>query len=431
MLWNDDAWFLKVHKDAKAAENAGDTHDAERFYRSLYEKAMEEGERETIHAARLAWIHFLIFACRYDEARLETERFLPELPEGEQSMCQLRMYSASIAYYKNSYEEVVNITQRLLSAPECSIKIKVEAFNTLALAKRHMGMLEQALEHFHEALLMVRRHKLLDDGHYDGNIALVYEDQHRYSEALAAYQVALEKAKKAGDEEMVVFALTGVGEIKRQFGLFTEAKEVFDQAVAKAESMDNKLMAQNLHVLMADLEREQGNLVAAFDHATASIILLQEEDIPESEAEARLISGWILLDRARTNDAASALNHSRRIAEIYTELGLDFGLAAALTLQAAALLALGEADKASKAALQAIKLAEGEGGEGGDEDELTYYTAFRALTAQDKPDEAADMLRRAAQMVQNKAANVPFEARKDFMARPRNKEILAALAKFS
>ncbi len=423
MLWDDDKWFKENRGKAREAENAGDTAGAERLYRSLYEKAMEAGEEESVHEARLEWMHFLVFACRFQEARLEGERFLSDLG-GRYPLvrARLNLHLASAAYYLNQYDEVITIAQRNLSEDHGTYpaRLRVEIYNQLGLAERHLGMYEGAIEHFHEALLLTRTQKLEDDGTYDGNLALVYEDQGRLLEALESYEVALTKARKAHSEEMTVFALTGLGAARYQIGEFPEARAALEEALQRSEAMDNSLMTQNIFVLLADLAREEGDLVEAMDNATAALFLAQEKHIPESEAEAHLAYGWILLERNAPGDTVEALEHATQALEIYPKLDLTFGFVSALTLKAAALRASGENDKAKAGIEKALNLSK----QTGIRDAKVFYIAGEVLDKAGLHENAVECFTRARLLVDEKSEALPSEARDIYLSRPDITKIL-------
>lgn len=422
MLWNDDAWFVETKKAARAAEHSGKSQEAEKLYRALYERAIESAETETIYQARISWLHFLIFACRYSEARLEAERFLAELPEGFPDVrAAVMVRLASVSYYTNDYETVINSVQRILSAEKCPPELEAEAHNLLALAERHMAAYDKATEHFTEALLIVKRNKMPDDGAYDGNLALVYEDQSRFGEALTSYQLALAKAKKAGSAEMTVFALTGIGAVYHHIGRFDESAKVLTDALNRSEAMGNTLMSQNLHGMLADLAREQGEVAAAVDHATAALFLAQDAGIVEMEGDTRIVYGWILLERGRKEDLPDALAHADKARKIYAGLGLDFGVALATILEASVLLARGDKENASTVALEAVKLAS----KSGENEEFIYHAASKVFEKLGFLKQVAKMRSRATGIVHAKADRLSAADRKTYLARPRIREILA------
>lgn len=423
MLWDDERWFKDTRSAAREAEDSGDAAKAERLYRSLYEKAMETGEAESVHEARLEWMHFLIFACRYHEAKLEGERFLADVGTGYPLVrARIAVHLASAVYYLNQYDEVIEIARRNLSEDQGDYpaRLRVEIYNQLALAERHLSQYEQATEHFHEAILLTRKENLEDDGTYDGNLALVYEDQGRILDALGSYQVALAKARKAKSEESVIFALTGLGAARHQMGQFGEARAALEEALHRAEAMGNSLMTQNLFVLLADLAREEGDLVEAMDNATAALFLAQEKHIPESEAEAHLVTGWILLARKSPGDYEQSLFHARRAEAIYKELDLTFGVVSAATLESAVLSASGEDKNAAVKIEKALELAE----QTGSRDEKLFYTAGEVLAKAESDERALEQFRRARMLVNQKAEEFPVEVRDEYLARPDVAKIL-------
>ncbi len=424
MLWSADPWFTATFREAQEAKLRGDAKRAEKLCRSLYEKALEAGEPETVKKARCEWISFLGYACRYEEAKLEAERFLEELKDPRDRLMRIEVeyFLANFLYYLNEYDYTIELAQTLLSTfeEEENPSLRARVYNMLALAERHIGLYEQAIEHFHEAVLILRMHDLSDDGGYDGNLALLYEDRGRYRDALESYQLCLAKANAARSEEMITFAVMGIGMVYHMLGRFTEASTFLNEAMVKAERMGNLILTQNIHVALAEFVLEKGDLVTAFDHATAALLMAQEADIPELEADARVVYGHTLLKRNNRGDTEEALAQARNAAKAYTQLGLGFGVSEALNLEAEALLALGSCEEAVKKALEAVEVGE----EYGEDLERIYTTAARALASRGNDAEARELEAKAREAVLGKAELLDPENRKVFLSRPANRAIL-------
>lgn len=424
MLWSADPWFTATFREAQEAKLRGDAKRAEKLCRTLYEKALEAGEPETVKKARCEWISFLGYACRYEEAKLEAERFLEELKDPRDRLLRIEVeyFLANFLYYLNEYDYAIELARTLLSSfeEEENPSLRARIFNMLALAERHIGLYEQAIEHFHEAVLILRMHNLPDDGGYDGNLALLYEDRGRYRDALESYQVCLAKANAARSEEMITFAVMGIGMVYHMLGRFPEASSFLNQAMLKAEKMGNLILTQNIHVALAEFVLEKGDLVAAFDHATAALLMAQEADIPELEADARIIYGHALLKRNNRGDTEEALVQAGNAAKAYTQLGLGFGVSEARNLEAEALLALGSREEAVTKALEAVEVGE----EYGEDLERIFYTGARALASAQRKDEAQELLEKARAVIFEKAQSLPEEDRQAFLARPAVKQIL-------
>jgi tetratricopeptide (TPR) repeat protein len=424
MLWSADPWFTATLREAQEAKLRGDAKRAEKLCRALYERALEAGEPGTVKKARCEWISFLGYACRYEEAKLESERFLAELKDPLDRLIRIEVeyFLANFLYYLNEYDYAIDLAQKALSSfdEKENPSLRARVFNMLALAERHIGLYEQAIEHFHEAVLILRMHNLSDDGGYDGNLALLYEDRGRYRDALESYQVCLVKAKAARSEEMITFAVMGIGTICQMLGRFKEASSFLSDALAKAENMENTLLTQNVHVALARFWLEKGDAVTAFDHATAALLMAQESAIPELEADARVIFGHALLGRKKKGDLDEALANARSAAKAYTQLGLGFGVAEALDLEAEVLLEQGLGEDASKKALDAVDLGE----EYGEDLDRIYFTAARALLSAGRGAEAQGFLEKARRVIHEKAEPLEPGDRETFLARPLNKYII-------
>ncbi len=424
MLWSADPWFITTFKEAQEAKLRGNAKLAEKLCRSLYERAMEGGEPQTLKKARSEWISFLGFACRYEEAKLEAERFLEELKEPSDRLMRIEVeyFLANFLYYQNEYDYAMELAHKALASfeEEENPSLRARVYNMLALAERHIGLYEQAIEHFHEAVLILRMHNLADDGGYDGNLALLYEDRGRYRDALESYQLCLVKAKGARSEEMITFATMGIGSVYHMLGRFSEARFFLGEAMVKAENMENSLLTQNVHVALARFVLEKGDLVTAFDHATVALLMAREADIPELEADARIVYGQTLLGRMQAGDIHEVISQAQAAAKAYIQLGLGFGVSVALNLEAEALLEFGSPEEALKKALEAVDVGE----EYGEDLDRIYFTASRALATRGRNDEAQDLIGKAREVVLEKAASLAPEDRKTFLSRPVNKLIL-------
>lgn len=423
MLWNDDPWFAKTRQAIRDAELDGRTDDFERLSRQAYEKALETKEPETINEAWSGWIYFLVYASRYDEARIEAERFLAD-PGTERSPLAravvLHRLSA-VHYYCNRYQKASNIAQRLLSMINHNYppKFIAQVHNHVALVKRHLGNPEEAIEHFNEALLVTKLNKLKDHGDIDGNLALLYEDLGRLGDALTSFQVALKKGELAGDEDMLVFAHLGLGTVNHKVGDFSSARDHLQVALAKANEINSPHNILILESELADLDCEEGNVVHAIDHITAALFLASEQKLPEMEADSRVIHGWILLKRGKKQDPQAALDEARHAAKIYKELGLGFGEVAALGLAVAAQLELKSVKAAVNDAEEILERWERDG----ENNQFTLFQTGRALEASGDKDRANDVFAEAHHIMQNKASQLSNELRSSFLARPRNRLI--------
>lgn len=418
MLWSADPWFTSTFKEAQQARLKGNPALAESLYRSLYERAIELGEPETVRKARMEWISFLGSACRYEEARLESERFLSELDVVSDRLirAEVEYYLANFSYYLNEYDRAIELAGKILSSlsEQESPSLEARVYNMLALSERHIGLYEQAIEHFHEAVLILKKNNLSDDGGYDGNLALLYEDKGRYSDAIESYQVCLSKAKRIKSEEMTTFATMGIGTVYHKLGRFAEARFFLSEALIKAENMENPILTQNVHAAISELALEEFDLVAAFDHATAALLMAQEAAIPELEADARIVNGKILLQRGKHGDFEAALNEAKKASEIHTELGLSYGVALALNLESEVLMALGRSDEALTKALDSVTIGE----EFGEDMDSICSTAARILESAGRKEEAKALWDRAHEVVQEKASGLTKKDKESFLARP-------------
>ena len=428
MLWEKDPWFQKTQSQARDAEMKGHFHEAQRLYRSLYDEAAKRGEKPTIHEGRLMWIHSLIRDSRFDDAREEAERFGSELQGAyPRVQARLKVYLAGVAYHKTEYEKVLNISNRVLASPAVDEmpQIKTMAYNQLALAERHMGLYDKAIEHFQEALLLVRQNKLSDGGSYDSNLALIYKDQGRYPEALASFKAGLAKAQKAGRQETVVYAMMGIGSTLHALGRLKEGRVQFDEALARALAMEKPHLAQIIYTELGDLTREQGDFAAALDQIEEAIRLAQDDESREMEAEALTVRCWILHDRARQGDPEAALKDAQKALEIRTEFGLEYGIISALALKAAVLLSMGEKEDALRDISEAIKHCEVSGEAEVEKAEEVFFIAARVFYALGRREEAHEMAQRARKILQKRTESLSDADKAAFLARPINQRILA------
>ncbi len=215
----------------------------------------------------------------------------------------------------DAYEQAIQINQSGWDLPE----VEATALNGLGRVNTSFGRLSAAFES-HEAALALLEAANLVDGQADTwrDLAVAYEEDLQWDEALAAYETALNIARSLPDPSREAAALHGIGEIHLAQDRLDAAIEQYQAALAlRREISDAAGMQETLTRLGGayHLKRQYDAAFVAYEEALD--ISRTRSDIA---AEATLLQN-IGLSYTRSGDSDAALVKLYEAAALFDELG--------------------------------------------------------------------------------------------------------------
>jgi tetratricopeptide (TPR) repeat protein len=182
------------------------------------------------------------------------------------------------------------------------------ALGDLANAYMGLGRLDEALQVAERGLAIDREfHRHREIAVDLGRIAAILTDAHRYPEAEARYAEAMQAAQEAGDVGLQALALQHQGVLHRNLEHYIRAVELFQQAIALFQQVNDPGNEMRTCDLLATSERQRGELDAAEAwYLRARQMAEQLQDQAQLAAEAQNLG--ILYQ----NRAAAAQNEPER-----------------------------------------------------------------------------------------------------------------------
>ena len=199
------------------------------------------------------------------------------------------------------------------------------ALGDLSNAYRHLGKLEQALEAAERAMVinrqLKRQHAVAVSVGQIGDILLV---AHRYPEAEARYTEALRAAQEVGDVGLQALILQTQGLLHLEQGNYARSVDLFQQAIAMFQQINDKANEMRTCDLLATAERERGDLDAAEAwYLRARQLAEQLQDQHQLASEAHNLGILYLIRAEKASDEAERrLWLERAIASVQQSLAI-------------------------------------------------------------------------------------------------------------
>jgi tetratricopeptide (TPR) repeat protein len=115
------------------------------------------------------------------------------------------------------------------------------------------------------------------------------------------------------DRRGVGYILTNLGEVCLRRGELSKARDYLDKAVGTAETVRERIVLANAHVLLGELEERNGRPHLTDEHFDIAIRSLEELNMPDRLRDAHMDYAELLEAR---QDVAAAMGHWKRAAEI-------------------------------------------------------------------------------------------------------------------
>jgi tetratricopeptide (TPR) repeat protein len=178
-----------------------------------------------------------------------------------------------------------------------------------------------------------------------GNLATVAAARGELSRALLRAEEALAVVEDINDREGTATTLGLIGDLHRRTGRRTQARETLARCAAMAADLDFASVESDARSLLALVEVDDGDAVAAVSCAREAVDLARSAGSPLAECQALDVLGWALLAPPRDPDEAGRAFAAA--ASVAADLGLPALAAEVAAGRAAAALAGGDAGAAS------------------------------------------------------------------------------------
>ncbi len=389
-----------------AGDRAGQQRESQAMQKMAV--ALADRRRESEAHARAAQMH--LETGKYPAARREIDRALKlardvgePLAESEALRIEAMLLS-SIGKNQEAEERAARALQVLPKdeRPETTT-LRAHALSVLGLILLHTGRLLEAAPAFTEALEI---HRALGQRRLEAatlnNMGWVAVGLGRYEEALLHYKRSLKLAQDLGDRLGVGIRLANLGQTCTELGDWERGQKYLDKAILLQESLgdvaglaDALISRAQVALRKHDWEAAAADLERGLEYAAQTRNRYQEVRALVYQALCRLWCG-----RAPEGARELARSASRLAAESSIANGEAYGLGA----EALAELALRRPQEALKCATRALQLIEG--GRNVDSPEEVLYWHAQVARAAGAVGAAVDSARRAAALVERKAAGL-------------------------
>ena len=177
------------------------------------------------------------------------------------------------------------------------------------------GDVEAALEQLDRSLELLPKEDVILRGMATQSRGYVLRVRGNVREAEATLRKAVHLTQQCGNKISELFALTDLGEVLKAQARLSEAKQVFEQAVARAreghkEATDSACAAL---IGMADVEREWNQLARAKSHALKGLELARQARFSAVEVYAQVVLAQISQAQSDTSQADEHLRSAEAI----------------------------------------------------------------------------------------------------------------------
>lgn len=266
-----------------------------------------------------------------------------------------------------------------------------------------MGRLEDALVHFEKSAVVLQRVRNPGElANTLNSMGVIYYYRGEYPRARETLQQALQAAHDAGSGRWTAYILTGLGDIERDCGNFTEALDHYQKALTLLDAKQEGFLTMYIRAAQAELYAALGEPLRAQDLARQARELAEAHHSSYEQGIAGVAAGLAWMDR----DASQAAQELRSAVEILKGSGAMRDMTRAVFLLAAALERTGSHEQALARLEEALTLAS----------RLGYRPALQALSHWAEPllrraartgMDVADMLQEAAPAPESPAAETP------------------------
>ncbi len=164
--------------------------------------------------------------------------------------------------------------------------------SSIANTYRRLGDYTRALEYLNQVLDDTSKETSFEDYIlFRDQIALVYEDMHKYQEALDIYQESLTFYQEQKDEEAVAFSQVNIGGLKNAMGQFAEAIPYLKAAEAYFKNSPNPGTNGLILLYLGQAFNGLGR------HEEALALFNASEPLIKQDRNRRFLE-WLLLDKA-------------------------------------------------------------------------------------------------------------------------------------
>lgn len=155
----------------------------------------------------------------------------------------------------------------------------------------------------------------------------------RFSQALEAFQSALDLARSLGDAQAEVRAMTGLGIGYRETGVFERAEAILGEAHGLAKEKGDGTAVARVLIELAALSMRQARYRQALGHLHGALKALEENRLPEPslKAQALMLRGIAYGQLGQFTEAVTSLEEAleasagsgdmARMGELYAEIG--------------------------------------------------------------------------------------------------------------
>lgn len=167
---------------------------------------------------------------------------------------------------QQKYAEAMKLFEEALSIQQGAGTVaEAETHINMGVASRSMGQADEARSHYEKAFrILVAMGHLRRAAFCYHNLGGLYEEQGKWTEALAQHLQALKLRKATGDSLGMVYSNTGIARAQIHLGRLKEAEKVLEQGEALARALESKRARQVVLQGQIELCRARKNYRSAF-----------------------------------------------------------------------------------------------------------------------------------------------------------------------
>ena len=222
---------------------------------------------------------------------------------------------------KGDYAEALRISQLAARLAERGGERAAlgDALRNIALVYNNQNRPTQAMDFFQKSLAVfeeVGDKKAIARGLH--NVGLLHRLQGRFDQALAYFNRSLALAEECGDKRVTAMALNGIGVVHKAQGRNELALEFYQRSRKLAEEINDRVVARDVSSSIGNVYQAQGLYEQALDNYRRSRALSEEIGDRTGVARAVYNIGAVYNFQGRYAEALSCFQESIRIGE---ELG--------------------------------------------------------------------------------------------------------------
>lgn len=185
----------------------------------------------------------------------------------------------------------------------------------IALVYRRLGLFRNAQKYMNEAKGLVENLNVKPDlnVYIYQNLGNVYYDQKQYTNAINAYQKALELSEKKGDDLQVTRVLKNIAQTYLDLNKPSKARNTITQAIKIALRNSQNQVIADLYNTLGNIERQDNNLDLALTHYNTAKKKYKQNLNADGEALCLRKIGDIYSLQGKYKDAKTNINQSIRI----------------------------------------------------------------------------------------------------------------------